>query len=88
MPTDAAGAERDAHGLLAAALLARGRGDADVGARGQAHADVADRGREHRADQEEDRPADLLAEGVRGQKNSRTNTMTTKTPSVRNCRFR
>ena len=63
----AAGAERDPHGLLAAAVLARGRGDPDVRARGQPHAEVADRGREHRADQEEDRPADPLAEVVGGQ---------------------
>jgi hypothetical protein len=47
-----------------ASLLSRGRCDADVRVRGQAHAEVADRGREHRADHEEDRPADLLAEGV------------------------
>ena len=58
----AAGAERDAGGLLAAARLARRRRDPDVGARGQPHPQRADRGGEQRADDEEDRSPDALAE--------------------------
>ena len=64
---DATGAERDAGGLLPAALLAGGGGDADVRPGGQPHAEVTDRRGEHRADHEEDGPADPLADIVGGQ---------------------
>ena len=86
---DATGAERDAGGLLPAALLAGRRGDADVRPGGEPHAEVADRRREHRADHEEDGPADRARRyRRRAATNSRTKTTTTKMPSVRNWRLR
>ena len=54
---DAAGAERDPHGGVAA-LVASRRGDANVRAYSQGHAEVADRGGERRSQDEEQRPPD------------------------------
>ena len=59
----ATGAERDPHTEVAVAV-ARGRGDADVGLDGERHAEVADERREQRADDEEQRPAQLDPERV------------------------
>ena len=59
-----------------------GRRDADVGPGRQRHADVADRGGEDRADDEEERPADLDAVSppwLTGSRSSSTKTITEKT---------
>ena len=89
-PDDAAGAVGDAEGRQVAAAAGR-RGDPDVAAGGQRHADEADRWRRRRRRSRKNtaRPARVSQPPSATGRTSRSrNTITAKTPSVRNCRLR